>query len=130
MPLGRVLLVDDEPVLRRVMRRALERAGLEVVEAGNGHEALEVVRQQYLDAVVSDVRMPELGGLELLERLLEHDPDLPVVLVSGSTEVQSRAGAVAMGAFDFLQKPVELAALQTAIVGAVEARGHRRARVA
>ena len=130
MLLGRVLLVDDEPVLRRVMRRALERAGIEVLEAANGHEALELIRHHYVDAVVSDVRMPQLGGLQLLERLLGHDPDLPVVLVSGSTEVETRSDALAIGAFDYLQKPLELVALQTAVLRAIEARSRRGAQVA
>jgi DNA-binding NtrC family response regulator len=111
-PVGRVLLVDDEPELRRLLHRTLNRAGFEVVDAENGRVALETARQERFDVVISDVRMPCMGGMELLERLQLEEPGLPVVLISGSLELTDRTGAVALGAFDFLPKPIELADVQ------------------
>lgn len=116
---GRVLLVDDEPELRRLLRRSLARAGFEVVEASHGRAALELARQSSFDVVISDVRMPCMGGLELLERLQLEEPALPVVLMSGSGELPNRQSAVDVGAFDYLPKPIELAHIQTVALAAI-----------
>lgn len=118
-PQGRVLLVDDEPELRRVLRRSLVRAGFEVVEASHGRAALELARQSSFDVVISDVRMPCMGGLELLERLMLEEPELPVVLISGSSELPSRQSAVDIGAFDYLSKPIGLVDIQVVALQAV-----------
>jgi CheY-like chemotaxis protein len=118
-PQGRVLLVDDEPELRRVLRRSLVRAGFEVVEACHGRAALELARQSSFDVVISDVRMPCMGGLELLERLMLEEPELPVVLMSGSSELANRQSAVDVGAFDYLSKPIGLLDIQVVALEAV-----------
>ena len=120
-----VLIVDDEPTLRRLMRRALSGIGLEVVEAANGLEALEQFRAHEVVAIVSDVRMPLMGGIELVEQLQGLAPDVPVVLVSGSEEVPSRAAAHALGAFDFLAKPFDLFELGCRVLSAVAAHAPR-----
>lgn len=122
--LGRVLLVDDEPELRRLLRRFLARAGYEVVEAVNGSAGLLLARRERFDVVITDVRMPLMSGLELLEYLVVEEPGLPVVLISGSTELQNRRSAIAMGAFDFLAKPISLAHLQSVASSAVAQRGY------
>src|SRR6187551_871888 len=94
---GRVLVVEDEPELRRLVRRSLMRLGHEVIEALDGRAALELAREQHFDVVVSDVGMPDLTGMELLERLRSECPDLPVVLVSGSSDVASAERAKQCG---------------------------------
>src|SRR5688572_20471321 len=103
---GRVLLVDDQPELRRLFKRNLSKAGHEVVEAWNGRAAIEFARQCSFDVVISDVRMPEMSGLDLLKALYEHDADLPVVLCSGSPDPQTATEAFDYGAFAYLVKPV------------------------
>jgi CheY-like chemotaxis protein len=103
---GRVLLVDDQPELRRLFRRTLSKAGHEVVEAWNGRAAIELARQSIFDVVISDVRMPDMSGLSLLKALYELDVDLPVVLVSGSPDLETEKEAARYGAFAFLMKPV------------------------
>jgi DNA-binding NtrC family response regulator len=103
---GRVLLVDDQPELRRLFRRNLSKVGHEVVEAWNGRAAIELARQRSFDVVISDVRMPDMSGIELLKALYEHDPDLPVVLVSGSPNLETAEEAGDYGAFAYLMKPV------------------------
>jgi DNA-binding NtrC family response regulator len=114
-----VLLVDDEPELRRLLHRTLSRAGFEVVDAENGRVALEAARLTRFDAVISDVRMPCMGGMELLERLQLEAPGLPVVLISGSLELTDREGAIALGAFDFLPKPIQLTEVNEVALRAV-----------
>jgi DNA-binding NtrC family response regulator len=118
-PRGRVLLVDDEPELRRLLRRTLVRAGFEVIEAGHGRAALELARQSRFHVVITDVRMPCMGGLELLERLMLEEPELPVVLMSGSGELENRQSAVDVGAFDYLPKPIGLVDIQVVALRAV-----------
>ena len=101
---GRVLLVDDEPELRRTLRRALARYGFEVLEAENGRVALELMRQQPFDVIVSDVRMPEMDGLQLLQRALRDFPLVPVVLMSAATGSVDAEDLVEFGALEFLEK--------------------------
>jgi DNA-binding NtrC family response regulator len=116
--LGRVLVVDDEPELRRIFRRNLVRAGHTVLEAASGRAALALVRQLAFDVVISDVRMPDLDGLDLLEVLQREKPQLPVVLVSGSPDLE-RASA-AYGALDYLVKPVKFEDLRSIVKLAIE----------
>ena len=81
---ARVLLVDDNGATRRAFGRALHRAGHIVIEVSNAEEAMAAVVAGRFDVVVSDVRMPDMGGIELLEAIHAHDADLPVVLCRGS----------------------------------------------
>ncbi len=119
---GRVLLVDDQPKLLRLFERSLTKAGHEVVTAENGKLAIELVLAQDFDVVISDVRMPDMGGVELLRALHERDPDLPVLLVSGSPDLQTALKAVEYGAFEYLTKPVPFDKLQASVERAVERR--------
>ncbi|HEX2870287.1 MAG TPA: response regulator [Polyangiaceae bacterium] len=119
---SRVLLVDDQPEVRRVVRRSLAKAGYEVVEARNGRIAVELARESTFDLVISDVRMPDMSGLELLSALHAHDPDLPVVLTSGWPGPDGTLDADAVGAFAYLQKPVPFEVMREAVRGAVEQR--------
>jgi CheY-like chemotaxis protein len=119
---GRVLLVDDQPKLLRLFERSLTKAGHDVVTAENGRAAIELVRAQDFDVVISDVRMPDMGGVELLRELHERDPDLPVLLVSGSPDLQTALKAVEYGAFEYLTKPVPFDKLGASVERAVEQR--------
>jgi len=113
-------VADDEPLVRRLIRRALVAARIDVAEVGDGVQALSAIEREHVDLVISDVRMPELGGLALLERLRAMHANLPVVLISGSDEVASKKMAVELGAFDFLRKPLDLKQLRESAVRAVE----------
>jgi len=86
-----ILVVDDEPSIRRFARRALLDEGFEVREAGDGQQALEIVDAGGVSVLVSDVVMPRLNGVQLMERLARTHPRLPVVLMSGyaTRELQS-----------------------------------------
>jgi two-component system, cell cycle sensor histidine kinase and response regulator CckA len=80
-----VLVVEDEPVVRRFAARVLDSAGYDVHEVGDGQQALDFLtaREQAVDVVVSDIVMPRLNGVQLLETLSKSHPDLPVILMSG-----------------------------------------------
>ena len=107
----RVLVVDDDPRARAVLRDLLETSGYEVELAEGGDEALQIVADRAPDVVLSDLRMPHMDGLELLAKLRERDPGLPVVVQTGVGGVQSAVAAIRAGAEDYLVKPVDIDAL-------------------
>jgi EAL domain-containing protein (putative c-di-GMP-specific phosphodiesterase class I) len=108
----RVLLVDDESLVRKAYEKLLARLGWEVVSAGDGADAVEHLRKGQFGVVLSDVGMPRMGGLEFLRAVREHDLDVPVVLMTGSPELESAMRAVEYGAFRYLVKPVETEILE------------------
>src|SRR5258706_8715952 len=83
---ARVLVVDDERLLLETAARVLRNAGYLVSMAGNGVEALALIAQTPFDAIISDIRMPEMGGIELLRAVRERDADVPVVLMTASPD--------------------------------------------
>lgn len=107
----RVLVVDDEELVRSMLARYLERKGFDVVSAADGREALELFRERNFDLVLSDVRMPGLDGIGLLKALKEINPRVPVVLISGYGEVETVVAALKFGAENFLGKPLKMEAL-------------------
>jgi len=104
----KVLLVDDEKEFTRVLSQRMEARGVAVDTAGTGREALEKVRAEPYDAIFLDLLMPEMDGIETLRRLLEINPDLQVILLTGYGTVQKGIEAVKLGAMDFLEKPVDI----------------------
>lgn len=122
---GRVLLVDDQPELRRLFQRTLTKAGHQVLVAENGRQAVGLVAKNSFDVVISDVRMPDMGGVELLQALHAQDPDLPVLLVSGSPDLETAMKAVEYGAFEYLTKPVSFEKLGSSTRRAIEQRRQR-----
>ncbi|HET6440690.1 MAG TPA: sigma-54 dependent transcriptional regulator [Anaeromyxobacter sp.] len=105
---SRILVVDDDPASRDLLRRVLATEGHEVVEAADGREALANLSRQPADLVVSDIRMPDLDGVQLLERMRELAPDVPVVLVTAFGDVEGAVEAIRRGAFDYLAKPYDV----------------------
>jgi len=98
-------MVDDEPLLRSLLSRAFARADFEVVEAASGTAALQLLCAEHFDLVISDVQMPFMTGIELLRKLRHHQPDLPVVLISGVFELAPDQSLADIGAFAILSKP-------------------------
>jgi CheY-like chemotaxis protein len=94
--LARILVVDDEPDLRFLLRRIFERAGYEVVEASHGGDALEAVRASLPDLVVTDIMMPVMDGVELIRRLRAHPAtaEIPIVAASGDSHLAGAADVV------------------------------------
>jgi two-component system, chemotaxis family, chemotaxis protein CheY len=124
---GRVLLVDDQPELRRLFRRSLHKAGYTVVEAYNGRVAVELAQQLLFDVVISDVHMPDMSGIELLQTLRHLDEDLPVILTSGSPGPDTPLEVGEYGAFAYLVKPVPFDLMHETASRAVEVRRSRAA---
>jgi EAL domain-containing protein (putative c-di-GMP-specific phosphodiesterase class I) len=124
---GRVLFVDDDEQVARAYERILIKAGYAVVVSNDPREAVSRFRQGGFDVVVSDVRMPGMSGLDLLRAIRERDLDVPVIIMTGSPEVQSATEAIEHGAFRYLTKPVDFGQLLNLVARAV--RLHEMARV-
>ncbi|MFO0832850.1 MAG: sigma-54 dependent transcriptional regulator [Phycisphaerales bacterium] len=118
-----VLIVDDKEMMRDSVGTTLERAGFRVVVVADGEAALHAVAQSRPDAVVTDMRMPAMTGIELLEKLRAIDDELPVILMTAFGTIETAVKAMKMGAFDYLTKPFEGDELIIAVKRAVE---HRR----
>lgn len=101
---GRILLVDDDPALREVVRYALDRAGFEVVEAGDGRVALDRFARNAIDLVVLDVLMPEMDGLEVC-RAIRKTSQVPIVFLSSRGEEVDKVLGLEMGGDDYVSKP-------------------------
>jgi len=118
-----ILLVEDEPVTRSLYGDLLAEHGFQVFAAATGAEALDQVRHHPVEAVVLDIVMPGMSGLEVLERLHAEDPDLPVIILTADTRSQSILAALKLGAFDFIVKGLEHDVVILAVHQAVR---HRR----
>jgi len=103
-----VLVVDDEEMAVQCLAEHLERKGYRVATAGNGAEALELYRADPADAVITDLRMPKMDGNELIRRLREVSPDLPIFVTTGHTSIGDDKKTVSQGATAVLKKPVSL----------------------
>ncbi|RMF01533.1 MAG: sigma-54-dependent Fis family transcriptional regulator [Bacteroidetes bacterium] len=106
--MARILVVDDEPQIRRALRDILEFEKHKVVEAANGTECLVKLKQGKYDLLIMDIKMPMLDGMDALERLQDIAPELPVIMISGHADIDTAVEAVKKGAFDFISKPLDL----------------------
>ena len=109
---GTILIVDDERTLARAMRAFLQESGYEAEVAGDAEQALGLLETLRPDVVFSDVRLPGMSGIDLLRRIREFDPALPVVIMTAYGTIEGAVEAVKLGAFDYLKKPVDLEELK------------------
>ena len=126
MARNRILLVDDDPVIRFGIRSFLESQGMQVTEADNVQRAQEKFRATCPDAAIVDFSLPDGDGLELLEHFKNIDPDMPVIVLTGQGSIEVAVRAIKQGAEQFLTKPVELPALHTLLVRALENKRYRQ----
>ncbi|MBI2361337.1 MAG: response regulator [Deltaproteobacteria bacterium] len=103
----KVLLVDDEADIVEVIQDRLETYGFTVVTAGTGREALHKLSSEIFDGVFLDVRMPEMGGIEVLEAIRKTDRKIPVIIITSSSSREAAIEAIAKGANDYVLKPFE-----------------------
>lgn len=121
-PRAQILVVDDEVNLRRVLGAVLERAGYDVLAAGDGNEGLAILTNHHIDVVVTDLRMPGVDGMALLREAQRIDPDIPVILLTAYSTVDNAVEALKGGAFDYLTKPFEQSDVLSIVRKAVQAR--------
>lgn len=104
----RILIVDDETEFLSLIQKRLSRRNMDVLTADNGATALELVQQQDFNAVVMDVRMPGMDGLETLRLMKAAVPALPVILLTGHASLGVAVNGMELGAFDYMLKPVAI----------------------
>ncbi|QGY40305.1 response regulator [Pseudodesulfovibrio cashew] len=117
-----LLLVDDESDFLTAYSRRFARRNAEITVASSGLEALEKVREEEFDAVILDVMMPGMNGIETLRRIKAEKPDLPVIILTGHADSATLIEGMDIGAFDFLLKPVGTDELYFKVLDAVRAR--------
>ena len=102
-----ILLVDDDPEFRKAMKKMFEKSGYNVTVAADGQEALEALSEETFDLIISDLRMPNLNGMELMEELKRRKINLPVIFITAYGEVESYMDLMNLGAFEYINKPVK-----------------------
>lgn len=122
MTTSRVLLIDDEEDLRLSTAQALELAGLDVVTVDNADHVFELIGYSFDGIIVSDIRMPGMDGMTLLQKVRELDAEIPVILVTGHGDVQLAVSAMRNGAYDFIEKPFSVQYLAGIIKRAIDRR--------
>ena len=103
-----ILVIDDEKNIREGLAIALEDEGYEVLTAGDGKTGLEKAMNDSVDLVITDLKMPELSGEEVLKQVISQTPGVPVIVLTGHGTVETAVEAMRMGAYDFLTKPLNL----------------------
>ena len=103
----KILIIDDEAPIRRVLRDILENESYQVDDASTGMEALQHIKEQDFDAIFCDIKMPEMDGIEVLEAIRK-ESDVPVIMLSGHGTIETAVEAIKKGAFDFIPKPPDL----------------------
>lgn len=119
---AKVLLVDDEDDFLKTLTERLEMRGLKVTGATRGEEAVDLADKQEFDAIVIDLAMPGMDGLETLKHIKENHPDAEIIMLSGQGTVKKSTQAMKLGAEDFLEKPVNIKELLEKIAEAKDKR--------
>jgi len=123
---GRILIVDDEENIRKVLRLTLTKAGYDVIEADHGGKAIEAIGSDdnmlMTDVIICDIRMPKVNGVEAIAFFRQQYPSVSVIVLTGYPDVQLATDLIKQGVSDYLVKPVDQAKLLAAVVSAMERR--------
>ena len=117
--MARILIIDDQDPIRRVLRDILENEKYQVDDVANGPTALEMLKDQEFDAILCDIKMPDMDGIEVLEQV-KSTCDTPVIMISGHGTIDTAVEAIKKGAFDFIQKPPDLNRLLITVRNALD----------
>ena len=118
--MARILVCDDKEAIRRVLAQVLELEQHEIFEACDGVDAMARIRQYNPDVVIMDVRMPQMDGMEALEKLQLISNDIPIIMISGHGDIDMAVECVKKGAFDFIAKPLDMHRLQITVRNALD----------
>ncbi len=118
--MAKILIIDDERSIRNTLKEILEFEKHKVVLAENGLQGLEIANNQLFDLIFSDIKMPELDGIELLTKLKEKGIDIPIVMISGHGNIETAVECIKKGAFDFIEKPIDLNRLLITVRNALD----------
>jgi DNA-binding NtrC family response regulator len=116
----KILIIDDEAMIRTTLREIFEYEKYEIDEAGNAKTALKMIEKQEYKAILSDIKMPDMNGIEFLEELQKRGNTVPVIMITGHGDIDTAVEALKKGAFDFIQKPLDLNRLLISVRHAFE----------
>ena len=116
----RILIVDDEPMICDILARRLAKEGYTCVRANNGREALHYFNQDAFSLMISDIKMPDMDGIELLRKVKAMSPRMMVILMTAYPEIDMAVEAMRLGAYDFITKPITLDLVVLSIKNALE----------
>jgi DNA-binding NtrC family response regulator len=115
-----ILIIDDEKAIRKTLTEILSFEGYKIDEAADGEEGLKKFKEKSYDAVLCDIKMPKLDGIEFLQKAADTSPDVPIIMISGHGNIETAVEAVKKGAYDFISKPPDLNRLLITIRNAME----------
>jgi len=118
--MSKVLIIDDERPIRNSLKEILEYEKLIVSEATNGIEGLESLTKMDFDLILCDIKMPGMDGIELLSKIQDLKPEIPVIMISGHGNVETAVDALKKGAYDFIEKPIDLNRLLVTVRNALD----------
>lgn len=116
----KALIIDDERPIRNSLRDILEYEKIKVSDAATGKEALALMGKTTFDIVMCDIKMPEMDGIEVLQEIMKIQPETPVIMISGHGTVETAVEALKLGAYDFIEKPIDLNRLLVAVRNALD----------
>jgi two-component system, NtrC family, response regulator AtoC len=120
---ARILIVDDDEAIRELLKEFFQGLGYELNTASNGAEALTVINQYDFDCIVSDNVMPDMNGLELLERLGEQRKKVPFIMITGYPTIEAAVEVMKRGAYDYITKPLQLEDVRIKVERALHTKG-------
>jgi len=118
--MAKILVIDDQKGIRNTLKDVLEYEHHEVSLAENGLQGLELFEAEKHEVVLCDIKMPEMDGIEVLDRIVKSNPDVPVIMISGHGNIDTAVDAIKKGAYDFIEKPLDLNRLLVSIRNAIE----------
>lgn len=119
---GKILVVDDEDIVRTSCNRALTPEGYEVKMARNGSDGIRMIGEEKFDIVLTDLKMPDMDGIEVLKRIKQEWPEIEVIIITGYQTVDTAVKAIKLGAYDYIEKPFTPDALIAAVTKALESK--------
>ena len=123
MTTARILIVDDDEAIRELLKEFFQDLGYEMTGAANGAEALTVISQHDFDCIISDHVMPDMNGLELLERLREQRKKVPFLMITGYPTIETAVDVMKRGAYDYITKPLQLEDVRIKVERALHTKG-------
>ncbi len=126
MDTGKILVIDDEDIVRMSCQRILAPEGYEVKTTKSAVEGFKLLGEECFDVVLTDLKMPDIDGIEVLRRVKEEWPDIEIIMITGYQTINTAVQAIKLGAFDYIEKPFTPDSILSAIGKAVEQRKEKR----
>jgi two-component system response regulator PilR (NtrC family) len=120
---ARILIVDDDEAIRELLKEFFQGLGYETTTSANGSEALTIINQHDFDCIISDNVMPDVNGLELLERLREQGKKVPFLMITGYPTIETAVEVMKRGAYDYITKPLQLEDVRIKVERALHTKG-------